>query len=71
MIESYVGPFYRLYKVVEINVTFYVIYIIKLSLIHYLLRFFQKVSYKKYHTKTVLYLEVSSILATSKTIFIA
>jgi hypothetical protein len=40
MIGSYVGPFYYIYQAVEIRFTFYIIFIIKLSQIHYLLRFF-------------------------------
>jgi hypothetical protein len=43
----------------------YIIYNIKLRRIHYLLRFYYT-SYQKYHTKTVSYLEVSSILTNIK-----
>jgi hypothetical protein len=62
MIGSHVGLFYHLYQATEISFKFYIIYINKLRQIHYFLRFFHNTSYQKYHTKTVSYLEVSSIL---------
>jgi hypothetical protein len=40
MIGSHMSLFYHLYPVAEISFAFYIIYIIKLSWIHYLLRFF-------------------------------
>jgi hypothetical protein len=40
MIESHVDSFYHQYQVAEISFIFYIIYIIKLSRIHYLLRVF-------------------------------
>jgi hypothetical protein len=43
LIGSHVGPFYYIYQVVEISFTFYIIYITKLSQIHYLLCFSQYV----------------------------
>jgi hypothetical protein len=52
MIESHVDSFYHQYQVAEISFIFYIIYIIKLSRIHYLLCFFHNMSYQKYHTNT-------------------
>jgi len=40
MLESHVDSFYHQYQVAEISFTFYIMCIIKLSRIHYLLRFF-------------------------------
>jgi hypothetical protein len=64
MIGSYLGSFYHLYQVIEKSFTFCILYIVKLSRIHYLLRFSQYF-YQKYHMK-VSYLKVTSIITNIK-----